>query len=102
MAEAAETLDRRSCGPPGPDQIPPISHVIAAHLQTRTKAAHAMPSRAAEFRKRAAAALRNGRNARHACERDTHFDAAASYKALALEDGWLRGGRQRSIARKNK
>jgi hypothetical protein len=76
--------------------------VITVHLQTRTKEAQAMPSRAAEFRKRAADALRNGRNARHASDRDTHFDAAASYKALALEDGWLRGGRQRSIARKNK
>jgi hypothetical protein len=61
-----------------------------------------MPSRAAEFRKRAADALRDGRNARHASDRDTHFDAAASYKALALEEEWLRGDRQRSIARKNK
>jgi hypothetical protein len=49
-----------------------------------------MPSRAAEFRKRAADALRNGRNAKHASDRDTHFDAAASYKALALEEEWLR------------
>jgi hypothetical protein len=61
-----------------------------------------MPSRAAEFRKRAADALRNGRNARLAGDRDTHFDAAAFYKAVALEEEWLRGDRQRSIARKNK
>jgi hypothetical protein len=74
--------------------------VIAAHF-TR-KEAHAMPSRAAEFRKRAAGALRNGRNARHASDRDAHFEAAAPYKALALEEEWLRGDRQRSFARKNK
>ena len=61
-----------------------------------------MPSRAAEFRKRAADALRNGRNARLASDRDTHFDAAAFYKAVALEEEWLRGDRQRSIVRKNK
>jgi hypothetical protein len=61
-----------------------------------------MPSRAAEFRKRAADALRNGRNARHAGDCDAHFEAAASYKALALEEEWLRGDRQRSFARKNK
>jgi hypothetical protein len=61
-----------------------------------------MPSRAAEFRKRAADALRSGRNARNASDRATHFDTASSYKALALEEEWLRGDRQRSIARKNK
>jgi hypothetical protein len=83
-----ESADRKPC-----DHV----HVANAH-----KEAHAMPSRAAEFRKRAADALRNGRNARHASDRDTHFDAAASYKALALEEEWLRGDRQRSIARKNK
>jgi hypothetical protein len=73
-----------------------------AFLQTRTKEAHAMPSRAAEFRKRAADALRNGRNARLASDRDSHFDTAASYKALALEEEWMRGDRQRSVSRKNK
>jgi hypothetical protein len=71
-------------------------------LQTRTRETHAMPSRAAEFRKRAADALRNGRNAKLGSDRDSHFDAAASYKALALEEEWLRGDRQRSIVRKNK
>jgi hypothetical protein len=76
--------------------------VIAAHFANALREAHAMPSRAAEFRKRAADALRNGRNARNASDRDTHFEAAASYKALALEEEWLRGDRQRSIARKNK
>jgi hypothetical protein len=61
-----------------------------------------MPSRAAEFRKRTTDALRNGRNARLASDRDIHFDTAAPYKALALEEEWLRGDRQRSIVRKNK
>jgi hypothetical protein len=65
------------------------------------KESEAMPSRAAEFRKRAADALRNGRNARHVSDRETHFDVAASYKALALEEEWMRGDRQRSFTRKN-
>ena len=59
-----------------------------------------MPSRAAEFRKRAADALRNGRNAKHASDREIHFDVAASYKALALDEEWMRGDRQRSFRRK--
>jgi hypothetical protein len=75
--------------------------VIAAYLQTLKKGLTLCPTEPAEFRKRAADALRNGRQ-RRASDRDSHFQAAASYKALALEEDWLRGDRQRLIARKNK
>lgn len=61
-----------------------------------------MPSRAAEFRKRASDALRNGRSSRYASDRTAHFDIAASYKALALEEEWMRGAPQRSFTRKKK
>jgi hypothetical protein len=59
-----------------------------------------MASRSAEFRKTAANALRTGRKARHASDRAIHFDVAASYKALALEEEWMNGDRQRSFKRK--
>ena len=75
-----------------------------AHVDRRRRQAaqegHTVPSRAAEFRKRAADALRNGRHAKHTSDRDVHFDVAASYKALALDEEWMRGDRQRSFKRK--
>jgi hypothetical protein len=59
-------------------------------------------SRSKTFRKMAADALRAGRRAEPGDARDAHFDVAASYKALAHDDEWLCGERQRSYKRKRR
>jgi hypothetical protein len=58
--------------------------------------------RSADFRNKAAAALRSGRKAATTDDRNAHFEVAASYKALANDVEWMHGERQRSYRRKKK
>lgn len=61
-----------------------------------------MAGKSTEFRNKAADALRAARKAVRPDDRDALFERAASYKALAHDEEWLGGERQRSYKRKKK
>jgi hypothetical protein len=58
-------------------------------------------SKSKTFRKMAADALRAARKAAPGDDRNAHFSLAASYKALAHDNEWMYGERQRSHKRNN-